>query len=250
MGLIVDRTFAERNFPGRSALGEEVAFGAGPFGADFHWPRVIGVVDRVNVVGLEERDGLAFVYTMMGPQQTSPGFNLLVSSRRPAADILAAMREKLHAIDPALPLYNTGTLRETLDLLLLPRRAVMWLLAVFSGLALLLAAVGLYGVLAYDVTQRTREIGIRGAIGASRAQIVMMILRQGMGKTGLGLAIGLGGAFYLTQFLSKLLFDVQGTDPFTYLGVAVTLLVVALLASWLPARRAAKVDPVIALRAE
>jgi predicted permease len=248
-GLIVDRTFAERYFPGRSALGEEVAFGAGPFGANYRWPRIIGVVNRVNVVGLEERDGLPFIYLAMG-QQASPGFDLLVSSRRPGADIVAAMRTKLHAVDPTLPLYNAGTLRETLDLMLIPRRASMTLLTVFSGLALILAAVGLYGVLAYDVSQRTREIGIRGAIGASRGQIVTMILRQGMRKTGLGLALGLGGAVYLTQFLHKLLFDVGSTDPLTYLGVVAMLAAVALLASWLPARRAARVDPVIALRAE
>jgi predicted permease len=250
LGLIVDRAFAERNFPGRSALGEEVAFGAGPFPENFQWPRIVGVVDRANVVGLEERDGLPFIYVLMGRQQTSPGFNLLVSSRRPTGEILAAMREKLHAIDPTLPLYNAATLRETLDLMLLPRRAIMLLLTIFSALALVLAAVGLYGVLAYDVSQRTREIGIRGAIGASRAQIVALILRQGLGKTVLGLTLGLGGAFYLTHFLRKLLFDVSGTDPLTYVGVMALLALVALLASWLPARRAAKVDPVIALRCE
>ncbi len=249
-GFIVDRTFAQRNFPGRSALGEEIAFGAGPFPPDFKWPRIVGIVDRINVVGLEERDGLPFIYLLMGPQQTSPGFNLLVSSRRPTAEILAAMRARLHAVDPELPLYNAGSLRESLDLMLLPRRAIMVLLAAFSGLALVLAAVGLYGVLAYDVTQRTREIGIRGAIGASRAQIVAMILQQGMRKTAAGLVVGLAGAFYLTQFLRKLLFDVNGADPLTYGGVVGLLALVALLASWLPARRAAKVDPIVALRCE
>jgi ABC-type antimicrobial peptide transport system permease subunit len=114
----------------------------------------------------------------------------------------------------------------------------------------LLAGVGLYGVLAYDVTQRTREIGIRGALGASRAQIVGLILRQGMGKTILGLVIGVAGSLYLTRFLHKLLFDIQPTDPLAFVGVTLLLLIVATLASWLPARRAAKVDPVIALRAE
>ncbi len=248
-GMIVDRTFAERNFPGRSALGEEVAFGAGPYPADFHWPRIVGVVDRANVVGLEERDGLPFIYLSMG-QQTSPGFNLLVRSSRPSADVLTAMRLKLHEIDPTLPLYNTGTLQETLDLMLLPRRALLLLLLIFASLALMLAAVGLYGVLAYDVSQRTREIGIRGAIGASREQIVGLIMRQGLTKAGLGLGAGLIGAFCLTRYLRSLLFDVHATDPLAFAAVSLLLLAVALLASWLPARRAAKVDPVIALRAE
>ena len=112
------------------------------------------------------------------------------------------------------------------------------------------AAVGLYGVLAYDVTQRTREIGIRAAIGATRGQIVGLILRQGLAKAGLGLAMGLAGAFYLARFLRSLLFDVQATDPLAFGLVAGLLLLVALLASWLPARRAAKVDPVVALRVE
>ncbi|HWA27371.1 MAG TPA: ADOP family duplicated permease [Lacunisphaera sp.] len=248
-GLIVDRAFAERYFPGRSALGEELTFGAPPFPSNFVWPRIVGVVERANIVGLEERDGLPVIYVPM-ILGASPGFNVMASSARAPGDVLADMRRKLREIDPTLPFYNTGVLRETLDLMLLPRRAAMVLLLVFAGLALLLAAVGLYGVLAYDVTQRTREIGIRGAIGATRGQIIGLILRQGLAKAGLGLAIGLAGAFYLTRFLRTLLFDVKATDPLAFGLVAGVLLLVALLASWLPARRAAKVDPVVALRAE
>jgi ABC-type antimicrobial peptide transport system permease subunit len=105
-------------------------------------------------------------------------------------------------------------------------------------------------MLAYDVSQRTREIGIRGAIGASRGQIVALILRQGLGKTAVGLVIGLGGAFYLSRFLRSMLFDVEAADPLSYLVVSVVLLSVALLASWLPARRAARIDPMVALRVE
>jgi ABC-type antimicrobial peptide transport system permease subunit len=126
----------------------------------------------------------------------------------------------------------------------------MFLLGLFASLALLLATVGLYGVLNYDVSQRTREIGIRGAIGATRAQIVQMILRQGLAKAGLGLAVGLVGAVFFTRLLRNMLFDISPTDPVAYGAVTALLLLVALAASWLPARRAAKVDPVIALRAE
>jgi ABC-type antimicrobial peptide transport system permease subunit len=127
---------------------------------------------------------------------------------------------------------------------------VLLLLATFAGLALLLSAVGIYGVLAYDVSQRTREIGVRSAIGASRGQIMRLILRQGLGKAGIGLAIGLVGAFCLSRFMTGLLFDVRPSDPVAYLAVSLLLLLVALLASWLPARRAAKVDPVVALRCD
>jgi ABC-type antimicrobial peptide transport system permease subunit len=130
------------------------------------------------------------------------------------------------------------------------RRGITLLLGVFSAFALLLAAVGLYGVLSYDVSQRTREIGIRGAIGASHGQIIGLILRQGLWKTGVGLAAGLVGAFFLSRYLSSLLFEVTSADPASYCAVLLLLTGVALLACWLPARRAAKVDPIIALRAE
>jgi ABC-type antimicrobial peptide transport system permease subunit len=126
----------------------------------------------------------------------------------------------------------------------------MLLLVSFAGIALLLSAVGIYGMLAYDVSRRTREIGIRSAIGATRRQIVILILRQGLWKTGLGVIAGLAGAVALSRFVSSLLFEVQPIDYFVYAAVALLLTVVALVASWLPARRAAKVDPVIALRAE
>jgi putative ABC transport system permease protein len=248
-GVIVDQAFAQRYFPGRSALGEEVAFGVGPFPDGFKWPRIVGVVARANLAGLEGRDGLPFIYTPLN-QGASPGFNLLVRSARPAADLLAAMRAKLHAIDPVLPLYNAGLLQESLDSMLLGRRGIMLLLGVFSGLALLLAGLGLYSVLAYDVSQRTREIGIRGAIGASREQIIGLILRQGLWKSGLGLGVGLIGALILTRYMRTLLFDVAPFDPVSFLAVPLVLLAVAALASWLPARRAAKVDPIVALRCE
>jgi ABC-type antimicrobial peptide transport system permease subunit len=126
----------------------------------------------------------------------------------------------------------------------------MLLLGGFAGLALFLSAIGIYGVLAYDVSQRTREIGIRGAIGATREQMVMLILRQGLWKTGLGLVIGLVGALMLSRFLTSLLYDVKPTDPLAYIVVSLLLLGVAVLASYLPARRAARIDPIIALRSE
>jgi ABC-type antimicrobial peptide transport system permease subunit len=177
-------------------------------------------------------------------------FTFLVRSPRLESDMVNEMRARVHAIDPTLPLYAAGSLLGALDFMLGNRRALMFLLALFALLALVLAAVGLYGVLNYDVSQRTREIGIRGAIGASRGQIVALILRQGLWKAGAGLVLGIGGALYLTRFLRSLLFDVTAADPLAYVAVSLLLLLVALLAGWFPARRAAKVDPVIALRAE
>ncbi|MDB6126860.1 MAG: macB 9, partial [Verrucomicrobia bacterium] len=126
----------------------------------------------------------------------------------------------------------------------------MWLLGAFAGIALILSAVGLCGMLAYEVTQRTREIGIRGAIGATRGQIVALILRQGLWRAGVGLVLGLTAAFFLSRYMGSLLYEVDPKDPLVFSGVAAMLLLVALFASWLPARRAAKIDPIVALRCE
>ena len=246
---VVDQTFVERYFPGRIVEGQEIYLNWGfPLGVD-GWPRIVGVVSRANFTGLDSRDNLPFVFV---PTIGFPAgsFNVLVRSQRPASDLLREMRSKLQEIDPSLPLFAAGSLEDGLDNLLTARRGITLLLGLFSGLALLLAAIGLYGVLSYDVTQRTREIGIRGAIGATRGQIVGLILRQGMGKTGVGLAAGLLGALFLTRYLSGLLFGIGSADPVSYLAGLTLLAVVALLACWLPARRAAKVDPVVALRAE
>lgn len=126
----------------------------------------------------------------------------------------------------------------------------MLLLGSFAGIALLLSAIGIYGVLAYDVSQRTREIGIRGAIGATREQVVSLILRQGLWKTGIGLVVGLVGALVLSRFMTTLLLNVKPTDPLAYSVVTLLLLAVTVLASYLPARRVARINPIIALRSE
>lgn len=246
---IVDQTFVERYFPGRTVEGQEIYLNWGfPLGVDA-WARIVGVVSRANFAGLDSRDNLPFVYVSTAGYSSS-GFTAYVRSRRPTAELLGELRTKLRAVDPSIPLYSGASLEAGLDDLLTARRGITLLLGVFSCLALLLAAIGLYGVLSYDVTQRTREIGIRGAIGASRSQIIGLILRQGLWKTGVGLAVGLLGAFFLTRYLSSLLFGVVSADPISYLAVLALLAVVALLACWLPARRAAKVDPIVALRAE
>jgi len=247
--VVVDETFAERYFPGRSAVGQEISFDPGgpPEGAP--WLKIVGVVGRAHLTGPERRDGLPFAY---GPfnEVSAPAITLLLRTSRPLPDVVNEMRAKLRAIDARLPLYGTTTLQGAIDGLLTQRRGLVLLLGMFAALALLLASVGLYGVLAYDVAQRTREIGIRGAIGATRGQVAGLIVRQGMEKSGVGVVLGLAAAFYLGRFLDGFLFDVEPTDPGAFLGVSLLLLGVAAAASWLPARRAAKVDPVVALRAE
>jgi ABC-type antimicrobial peptide transport system permease subunit len=247
--VIVDQSFVARYSADRQVVGRELSPGDGSRPPDYVWPRIIGVVNRANLAGLEQRDSLPFIFVPMNGW-TSPGFNILVRSPRPVADILRDIRTRLREIDPALPLYATESLQQGIENILMPRRGMMLLLGTFAGLALLLAAIGLYGVLAYDVTQRTREIGIRGALGAARAQIIGLILRQSLWKTVWGLGLGLIGAFFLSRSLRASLFDITPADPVSYGAVCGALLLVAALASWLPARRAVKVDPIVALRSE
>jgi putative ABC transport system permease protein len=156
----------------------------------------------------------------------------------------------MKSLDPDVPLSQTRVLASIVDDNVSPRRLAVLLLSAFAGLALLLAAVGIYGVMSYMVTQRTQEIGIRIALGAQPRDVLSMVLRSGMALLLLGIAIGLLGAYSLSQFLQSLLFQVTSTDLLTYLSVPVLLTLVALLACYLPARRAMRVDPVIALRSE
>jgi predicted permease len=243
---IVDEKFEQKFFPGRSAVGCHFTFGGTPE-KDSDWPTIVGVVRYVPHNGVEDKSGNPYVYYPV-INRTEGGLNIFVRSNRPTADLFAAVREKLRAIDPTLPLFETQTVEQTMDESHNNRRAVMLLLVGFAGLALFLSAIGIYGVLAYDVSQRTREIGIRGAIGASREQIVGLIMRQGLWKTAIGLGVGLVGALVLGQFMVSLLFELKATDPWAYLLVSLLLAVVAVAASYLPARRAARIDPIEALR--
>ncbi len=245
--VIVDRRFAERHFPGRSAVGALFAFGPKPKSPE-EATMIVGVAEAVKFVGLDDRNGTADAYVAVNLGMG--GVSIELRTTRTLADMLPLIRAQVRSVDPALPIYQAQTLRMHLDDAAANRRGVMWLLGAFAGVALLLAAVGIYGMLAYDVTQRTREIGIRGAIGATRGQIIGLILRQGILKAGLGLAIGLAGAFGLSRFLESMLYEVEPWDPLVFTGAPLFLLMVAFLACWLPAWRAAKVDPIQALRSE
>jgi putative ABC transport system permease protein len=164
--------------------------------------------------------------------------------------LVKSLREQVRAVDPNLPLFGERTMQDVVSDSLAQRRFAMQVVGLFGVLALLLASIGIYGVMAYSVSQRTREIGIRVALGASRGVILRWVLGQGMVLILAGVSTGLIGAFALTRLLRTLLFGVAPTDPITYVGVAVLLALVALLACYIPARRATKVDPLVALRYE
>jgi predicted permease len=247
--FVVDQSFAKKFFPNRSAIGGRFTFGPRP-DKDSDWPVIIGVVKDVPHNGVEEKSGNPFIYQLLPPEARPGGMTLFLRSDRPPADLVTALRAKVRAIDPAVFLFDTGPLTAVVSSSFDSRRAVMLLLVAFAGLALFLSALGIYGVLAYDVSQRTREIGVRGAIGASREQIIGLILQQGLWKAGVGIVTGLIGAVLLSRSITTLLFGVKPTDPMVYAAVSAVLLIVALLASYLPARRAAAIDPLVALRDE
>jgi len=246
--FVVDQSFARKFFPSRSAVGGHFAFGGRPAKPE-DWPTIVGVVKDVPHNGVEEKSGNPFIYQVMQGGRPA-GLTLFLRTTRPAADVVSAVRAKVREIDPALPLFEAGGLEQAVDSSFDNRRAVMLLLAAFAVLALFLSALGIYGVLAYDVSQRTREIGVRSAIGASRGQIAGLIVQQGLWKGGIGVALGLIGAAIVSQSMTTMLFNVKPTDPAVYAAVSLVLVSVALLASYLPARRAARIDPLIALRDE
>ena len=246
--FVVDQSFARKFFPNRSAVGGRFSFGGRPAKPE-EWPTIIGVVKDVPHNGVEEKSGNPFVYQLFQGGRPA-GLTLFMRTDRPAGDVVSALRNNVRAIDPALPLFDAGGLQDAVDSSFDTRRAVMLLLAAFAVLALFLSALGIYGVLAYDVSQRTREIGVRSAIGASRGQIAGLIVRQGLWKGVIGVVLGLTGAALLSSSMTSLLFNVRPTDPAVYVVVAVVLMAVALLASYLPARRASLIDPLIALRDE
>ncbi len=244
--FVVDESFARKFFPNGSAVGGHFSFAGRPDKPE-DWPTIIGVVKDVPHNGVEEKSGNPFIYQVMQGGR-SGGLTLFLRTARPTADVVSALRNKVRAIDPSIPLFEAGSLAEAVGSSFDNRRAVMLLLTAFAGLALFLSSLGIYGVLAYDVSQRTREIGVRSAIGASRGQIAALIVRQGLSKSAIGVVVGLIGAAFLSRSMTTLLFNVQPTDPVVYVAVPAVLIAVALIASYLPARRAAKIDPLVALR--
>ena len=176
--------------------------------------------------------------------------SLIIRTTTDPLSVIAAVRREVQTLDPNQPVFNVSTMEKTLDQSLATERLSMALLAVLASLALILSAVGIYGVMSYTVTQRTHEIGIRMAIGAQRRDVFRMVLGRGMVLVLLGVALGLIGAFSLTRLMRTMLFGVAPTDPVTFVSIAALLTGVALVACYVPGRRATKVDPLVALRYE
>jgi predicted permease len=243
--VIVNETFVRTYLQGRNPLGCRVGFRHGP---DFQPDREI-----VGVVADFKSDSLRWVRPlMMGPYPQMGLYEMTVYVRTssPSAQLFPAIREQVLRIDSGIPIYDFGTVENQLDRYLATERLMGFLASLFGALATVLAMIGLYGVMTYNVARRVREIGIRMALGAEPGSVLGLILRDGMLLVGLGAALGLAGAVAVTHILRNLLFGIGTTDPLTYAGAAVLLIVVALLACYLPARRAARIDPMAALRHE
>ena len=242
--ILVNETFVRRYLPGQQPIGQRLELG----GDEKQIHEIIGVVADVKNDDLDEQpDATAYLPYSQNSYLT---MNLIIRGTQDPTRMVSGVRSEIHALDASLPVSNIKTISRMIYERVSPKRLMTYILAVFALCALLLASVGIYGVMSYAVSQRTQEIGIRMALGARTADVLKLVVSNGMKLTLIGVVIGLAGAFALTRFLENLLFHVTPTDKLTFIGVATSLIVVALLASYVPARRATKVDPLVALRDE
>jgi predicted permease len=242
--VVINETMARRYWPNEDPIGKRIS----GEGQDGPWVTVVGVVRDVRHNGLDQAP-LVEMYLPF-EQQPGRGMTLVVRTARDPLALASAVREEVRAIDPDLPLGATASLEQLVGRSVALPRLYLTFFGFFAFVALLLAAIGIYGVTAHAVAQRTQEIGIRMALGAQRTDVVGMIVRQSAVLVGAGLAFGLALALLLSRALGSLLFDLSPTDPLTYAIIAAVLAAVAMLASWMPARRATRVDPLVALRTE
>jgi predicted permease len=247
---IINETAARRHFPGEDPLGRRFT----PDDGDVGPIQVVGVVSDVRGFGLasDPRPELFYPIEQASPNHwewTGRAMSLVVNAEG-SAQLQAGLRDAVRSLDSSLPIYSIWSATDLITRSVAPRRLFMLLIAGFAAVALLLAAIGVYGVMAFSVSQRTRELGIRVALGAVRQDVMRLVVGRAMTLTGLGLALGAAGALAATRLLTQSLYGVRATDPPTYLAIAALMCVVTLLASYLPARRASRVDPMVALRNE
>jgi predicted permease len=239
--VVVNESLARIYFANEYPLGKRIKY-KGVFRS------IVGVVGDVKHSALEEEAKPEFYLTIAQLPPTS--MSMVVRTSGDPMQMLASVREQVWAVDKDLPITNIETMERLMAKSVAPRRFNLLLLGLFALVGLVLAAVGLYGVLSYTVTQRTREIGVRMALGAQTGDVLRLVIGEGMKLALIGTSLGLGGALALTQLLKTLLFGVSSTDPLTFIVITAVLIIVALLACWIPARRATKLDPMTTLRSE
>ena len=243
---VIDSFLADKYFTGSNPIGRQLRNGVDENATVY---TIVGIVGSIKNNDLTEADPVGMVYYSY--QQREPrNFSLVVKQDRAGAPLTAPIRAEILRLDSELPLYDVSMMGERMDDSLMQRRAMLWLSSIFAGLALLLSAIGIYGVLAYAVGQRTQEIGIRMALGAETGTVLKSVVVQGLKLAGVGLIIGLIGAAYFNRYLESVLFNVAPSDPMVFVSVSVVLAAAALLASLIPSFRAAQIHPAIALRHE
>ena len=245
--LVVNESFAKRFFANGDPIGKRVRLGK--LTADFPWATIVGVVGDVRGFALDEPP-LPTMYWPVAQIRATPSLAIVVRTQSDPASIASSVRDAIAEVDRAQPIYDMQTLDQLVAKSLDQRRFTLTLMVLFGVIALVLSAIGIYGVMAFAVTQRTQEIGIRMALGARATDVLKMVVGSGMFLAVIGVVVGLIGAFALTRLMASLLFGVSPTDVVTFGLVTAGLLLVALLACYIPARRATKVDPLVALRYE
>ena len=248
--VVISESFAKRKFPNQTPIGQRVRVGADIGHADRPWATVVGVVGDVKQTSLALSASEAFYTTTTQWAWVDTAQSLVVRTRGDAGMLAPEIKKAVWSVDKDQPIVQVATMDALLAASEAERHFVLILFEIFGVVALVLAAVGIYGVLAGSVTERMREIGVRAALGASRGNILALILRQGMMLTAIGVVIGVGGAAAASQFIISMLYGISRFDPVTYFGVIALLAGVSGIACWVPARRAAQVDPSITLRAE
>jgi len=246
--MIVNQELAESIFPGENPIGKRITFGNVDANQQPVWWEIVGVAANVRSMELREEPESELYFS--ASQTTWPGMSLVVRSSVEPASLGTAVRQIVNEVDKSVPVSNVQTMDHLVSQSITQPRFNLFLLGLFSAVAMLLSAAGIYGVTSYTVTQRTHELGIRLALGAQVGDVLKMILGQGMAVIGVGLVLGLVSAFGLVRLLRSLLFGVGENDPLTFVAITALLLVVALVACYIPARRATKVDPLEALRYE
>ena len=247
--ILINESFARRRFGTRNPIGERVRFGP-EAGSTRPWDVIVGVVGDVKQESLASTTSDAFYVAMGSWWWVDNVQSLVVRTAGDPAALVPSIKRAIWSVDPNQPIQRIITMEGLIALSASQRRFTLVVIETFALSALILAAVGIYGVLSGNVSERIREIGVRSALGASRRNILTLVVRQGLSLTLLGVAIGFTGALAATRAIVSLMFDVSRLDPLTYLGVIALLIAVALVACWLPAWRAARVDPAITLRAE
>jgi len=244
--VLVSESFARRFWPNENPIGKHVKLTFLPGEAS----DVVGVVGDVRLNGLSVSEPVQSVYHVMAQNPGTTFMRLAVRTGVPPSSLTSAVTEAIHRVDADEPVVGVQTMEAVVDESIAQNRLNMILLSAFAGLALLLASIGIYGVQAYAVRQRTREVGIRVAMGAQAAEVFRLIIGQGLRLAIIGIVIGLAASFALTRLMASQLYGLSATDPWTFIGVSIVLLTVALAACFIPARRATRIDPVVALRYE